>query len=177
MKRASGEGPWLPPQPPQYNVVLPSEKAYFQGLINLQGEPSVHIRIGDYSHVAKADSAIVIAKALLEQAEWAIKLADAWRAVIEDAKRADAEERLADGQTGEGADAGPGESPPAPEKDDEGAGATPGSRVGAAPADHLPAPAPDESCDIDDLPDCMVGGVHQPHCRHAGKPVGQGGNP
>lgn len=39
------------------------------------------------------------------------------------------------------------------------------------------SPGPDELCDIDDLPDCLVGGVHQAHCRHAGKPVTKGGNP
>ncbi len=38
-----------------------------------------------------------------------------------------------------------------------------------------PASPHDELCDIDDLPDCLVGGVHQPHCRHAGKPVTKGG--
>jgi hypothetical protein len=38
-------------------------------------------------------------------------------------------------------------------------------------------PSHNELCDIDDLPDCLVGGVHQPHCRHAGKPVGPGGKP
>lgn len=52
---------------------------------------------------------------------------------------------------------------------ESGAGATIG--VGST------APVPDELCDIDDLPDCLVGGVHQLHCRLAGKPVTNGGNP
>lgn len=38
------------------------------------------------------------------------------------------------------------------------------------------SPVHDELCDIDDLPDCLIGGVHQPHCRHAGKTVTIGGN-
>lgn len=81
-----------------------------------------------------------------------------------------------DGQTGEGADAGPGASPPAPEKGDEGAGEETGaSRLTLG--EPAKAPAPGEPCDIDDLPDCLVGGVHQAHCRHAGKPVGPGVNP
>lgn len=45
------------------------------------------------------------------------------------------------------------------------------------PAPVTPEPTVDELCDIDDLPDCLIGGVHQPHCRHAGKPVTKGGNP
>lgn len=49
-----------------------------------------------------------------------------------------------------------------------GEGAGPPNSV-AAPTQV--APAPDEPCDIDDLPDCLVGGVHQSHCRHKGKPV------
>lgn len=49
-----------------------------------------------------------------------------------------------DGQTGEGADAGPAERPPAPEQSDEGAGATPVAGSGAATADHRYAPAPGE---------------------------------
>ena len=80
-----------------------------------------------------------------------------------------------DGQHGEPLDAVRSESFPSGGK--SGASAEPGSsRPAAAPADQPAALAPDELCDIDDLPDCRVGGVHQAHCRHAGKPVGSGGN-
>lgn len=75
-------------------------------------------------------------------------------------------------------DPAPGSASPSNVLGKLGAGAEPGaSRPAAAPADQPAAPAPDELCDIDDLPDCLVAGVHQPHCRHAGKPVTKGSNP
>lgn len=78
------------PSFPRYNVALPSEGAYVAGLVTLQGKPSVHIRIGDYSHVAQAASAIELAQQIIEQAEWAIAMADAWRLIREDAAAEDA---------------------------------------------------------------------------------------
>lgn len=60
-----------------------------------------------------------------------------------------------------------------------GAGTSIASAAGTGPAGANPVstiPVPGELCDIDDLPDCLVGGLHQPHCRHAGKTVTIGGN-
>jgi len=75
-------------------------------------------------------------------------------------------------------DPAPGSASPSNVLGESGPGAVPGAtRPAAAPADQPAAPGPDELCDIDDIPDCLVGGVHQPHCRHAGKPVTKGGNP
>lgn len=54
------------------------------------------------------------------------------------------------------------------------ASATGTGSAGANPVSTIPVPG--ELCDIDDLPDCLIGGVHQPHCRHAGKTVTIGGN-
>lgn len=77
----------------RYNVVLPASGAYFAGMVTLQGKPSVHIRIGDFTHVAQAESAIALAKQIIEQAEYAIKMADCWRRIVEDNERLDAEEK------------------------------------------------------------------------------------
>lgn len=85
------------PNFPRYNVTLPASGAYFAGMVTLQGKPSVHIRIGDYTHVAQAESAIALAKEIIAQAEYAIQMADAWRRICEDNDRLDAEEKAAAG--------------------------------------------------------------------------------
>lgn len=86
MKRTAGKFPSEPSLPARYNVELPTEKAYVSGVITLQMKPAVHVRIGDYTHVINADSAIGLAEAIIEQAGYARKIVDVWIGLLKKAK-------------------------------------------------------------------------------------------
>jgi hypothetical protein len=66
---------------------LPAVGAYVSGIVTLRGSASVHIRLGDFTHVVHAADAIAMAEAIIEQAVYAQKMAAAWTAAL--AKRED----------------------------------------------------------------------------------------
>lgn len=74
----------------RYNVQLPAIKAYACGVVTLRGVPSVHIRLGEVTHVVYADSAIALAEAIVEQARFAQKMAEVWAKAWANRKTEDA---------------------------------------------------------------------------------------
>lgn len=70
----------------RYNVQLPNIPAYIAGMVTITGKPVVHVRMGEFTHVVWADTAKALAESIIEQAEWATKMADVWRRARDNAK-------------------------------------------------------------------------------------------
>jgi hypothetical protein len=70
-----------------YNAQLPAIDAYVAGVVTLRGKPCVHIRLGGFTHVIDAESALAFAVALTEQATVAVALGKGVEAVVEEHAR------------------------------------------------------------------------------------------